>query len=654
LRNLFTFLATAAAASALVACGGGQPPQQPTGAAAPTQATAPVALDKDAYPVFPNADAGADPAVPAEQGGRGFTGEGWETNTDYDLIGDPRAVKGGVFRDAISSFPSTLRIAGPEWNTTFNYMIASMVYEGLLTIHPTTLKYMPVLATHWQISADRATYRFRIDPNARWADGEPVVAEDVVATWDFQTDKGLQDPSAQLTYGKFERPVAESKYVVRVQSKVLNWQNFLAFSTMQILPAHLLKNVDGAKYLADYNFKLLPGSGPYRVDDADVVKGNSVSLRRRSDYWAEHVRRNVGLNNFDEIREVVVRDRGLTFEQFKKGDLDFYFVNISREWVEELNFDRVKRGLIQKRKVFNDNPSGVSGIAFNTRKEPFSDIRVRKALTLLEDRDELIARLFFNEYVPLNSYFAGGIYENPNNPKNKYDPQTALQLLAEAGWKDRDAQGRLVKNGQPLNLELMYSDQGAERYLTVYQQALGKVGIGLNLRLVTSETRFKLMMDRNFDMVSTAWATGGPFPNPETEYSSSFADVPNNNNVTGFKDARVDRLLKDYNEEFDAGKRAGIIQEIDGILANAYHYSLGWDAPFGRIAYWNRFGQPDGYFTRIGDYNDVPSLWWLDPQKDAALRRVLGDDSATLPVGETEVRYWIEYGKREKATAAKQ
>ena len=266
-----------------------------------------------------------------------------------------------------------------------------------------------------------------------------------------------------------------------------------------------------------------------------------------------------------------------------------------------MNFDRVKRGLIQKRKIFNDIPSGFGGIAFNTRRDPFSDIRVRKALALLENRDELIAKLFFNEYVPLNSYFSGGIYENRNNPKNSYNPQAALQLLAEAGWKERDSQGRLVKNGQPFTLELLYSDQASERYLTVYQQALRKVGIGLNLRLVTFETTFKLVMERKFDMMSIAWAAVPPFPNPETEFSAALADTPNTNNVTGFKDTRVDQLLKDYDLEFDVQKRAAIIQEIDGILANSYQYILSWDAPFTRIGYWNKFGHPDGYLSRIGD-----------------------------------------------------
>jgi microcin C transport system substrate-binding protein len=419
---------------------------------------------------------------------------------------------------------------------------------------------------------------------------------------------------------------------------------------MTLFPAHILKDVDGARYLEEYNFKLLPGTGPYRVDEADVVKGNSVTIRRRSDYWAANVRRNVGLNNFDEIREVVVRDQNLAFEQFKKGDLDSYFVNISREWVEELNFDRVQRGLIQKRKIFNDNPSGIQGIAFNTRKEPFSDLRVRKALTLLQNRQLLIERLFFNEYVPQNSYYSGGIYENPKNPKNEYDPQAALALLAEAGWNSRDGQGRLVKNGQPLVLELLYSDKGSERWITIYQEDLGKVGLGVNLRLVTPETLFTLVMERNFDFVSLAWG-GLLFPNPETSFSSSFADLPDNNNVTGFKDTRVDELLGAYDREFDQQNRAAIIQEIDGILANSYQYILAWDMPFHRIAYLNKLGYPEGYLTRIGDHRDIPTLWWIDPHKEADLRRALGDNSLNLPVGETEVRYWREYAAREAATA---
>ena len=636
------------------ACGGGETqPDRTEAAPAASTPSAPVSSDKNAYPVFLDVDAGADPSVPADKGGKGFTGEGWETNTDFDLIGDPRAVKGGVLREYVLDFPGTLRMECPESNSQLNYTIGPMVYESLVNVHPTTLAYIPALATHWQISADKTTYRFRINPNARWSDGEPVTAEDVVATWTLKMDKGLQDPSNQMTFGKFEKPVAESKYILSVKTKVLNWRNFLYFAGMAIFPAHVLKNVDGAAYLKDYNFKLLPGSGPYKVDEADIVKGKSVSIRRRTDYWAEKYRRNIGLYNFDELRETVVRDQKLAFEMFKKGDLDDYYFNVPSMWVEEMNFDKVQRGLIQKRKVYNDAPMGIVGIAFNTRKAPFDDVRVRKALHLLLNRDELIKRLFYNEFVPMNSYYAGGIYENPHNPKNEYDQQGALALLAEAGWKDRDAQGRLVKNGQPLSLELIYSNKQSENWMTVYQDELRKVGIAMNLRLITPETLFKLVMDRNYGLAVMGWGAL-IFPNPETSFGGELADQPNNNNITGFKDARADALMKQYDTEYDSKKRAALIQEIDGIVANSYQYILRWDSPFQRIGYWNKFGMPEGYLSRIGDYTDMTSMWWVDPQKDAELKKALADSSVKLPVGETDVKYWPAYGEREKAAAAKQ
>lgn len=641
LKRLLAVVLTVAA----VSCGGSTESEEGAGTIGGGSDRRDVSMDKNDYPVFPDADSGADPAVPAEQGGRGFTGEGWETNVDFDLIGDPRAIKGGTYREYILSFPGTLRVlGGPESNTALNYMIRPMAYETLLTLHPTTLDWIPMLATHWQISEDRLTYRFRIDPNARWSDGQPVVADDIVASWEFIMDDGLQDPSSQLVFGKFKKPVAESKYIVRVESTELNWRNFLYFAgSLYIVPAHVLAKVDGATYLKEYNFKLLPGSGPYVVNETDVDKGQSVTIRRRPDYWAADYRRNVGVGNFDEVREIVVRDQTLAFEMFKRGDLDSYYVNISREWVEELDFDRVKRGLIQKRKIFNSAPTGTSGLAFNTRREPWNDIRVRQALAHLLNRELLIERLFYNEYVPLNTYF-GGPYENPDNPTMPYDPARALELLTEAGWT-RDAQNRLVKNGRPLTIDLLYGDQQSERWLTVYQEDLRRVGIGLNLRLVTPETRFSLVMQRRFDVASQGWG-GLLFPNPETMWHSSLADVPNNNNLTGFKDPRVDALLPRYDREFDQQKRIAIIQEIDGILANAHHYALAWDAPFHRIAYWNKFGHPESYLTRVGDSTDIPFYWWIDPQKEQQLANGMRDSSVTLPVGETEVRYWDEYDKR--------
>jgi microcin C transport system substrate-binding protein len=604
------------------------------------------------FPVFANPDAGADPSIPAEQGGRGFTGDGWDTNTTFAPIGDPRAVKGGVLRQAIGDFPATLRLGGPEWNTTLNYMIGNAVYETLLNVHPVTMEYIPAVATHWQMSPDRKSFRFRINPNARWSDGQPVVAEDVVASWRLYTDKGLNDPAMAAIFTRLEEPVADSKYLLSVRATNVDWKDFLSFATfLPIFPAHALKSMDGAIYVRDFNFKYLPSSGPYIIGESDVVKGQSITLRRRTDYWAQNDRRNVGLNNFDELRLIVVRDGNLSFELFKRGDLDTVGARGARMWAEELNFDTVQRGLIQKLEVTNNSPRGYNGFAINTRRPPFDDVRVRQALTLLFNREILIEKLAMNQNVPMTSYFSGTIYENPDNPRNQYDPERAMALLAEAGWKGRDARGRLVKDGRPLTFEMLYDSNGAETYLTIYQEELRMVGITMNLRLTTPSTRFQLMGDRRFDMVDTGWG-GVVFPEPENAFHSRLADVPHTENVTGFKDPGIDELCRRYAESTSQAERIAIVKEIDAVLTSLHHYIFKWYSPFQRIAFWNRFGYPPGRITRIGLFRSdltlgpgIERLWWVDPAKAGAVTRALADPAMKLPTDPVVNRYWEEFAQ---------
>jgi len=657
LRRLKLILILGLAQLVAASCGNSKAPEKSGSPSAAAESKA--SLNKDDYPVFPDADSGADPAIPADQGGKGFTGQGWETNTSFDLQGDPRAAKGGVLRNALDDFPGNFRIAGPQYNSEFNYAFTVLAYETLLGLDTNTLQYIPALATHWQISPDKMTYRFRLNPNARFSDGTPVTAEDVVASFDFIMDKTLQDPSSQMTFGKMERPVAESKYIVRVKAKQLNWRNFLYFSgDLKIMPAHALKGLTGERYLKDYNYKLLPGSGPYTIRDQDIEKGKSVTVRRRPDYWGAKMRTNLGLYNFDELRFVIIRDESLQFEKFKKGELDYFVVGRAKQWVEETNFENVKRGLVQKRKIFNNQPWGFVGFAMNTRVAPFDDIRVRKAFTFLTNRPLMIEKLAYNEYVPLSSYFPNSIYENPSNPKNPYDPELALKLLAEAGWKERDSKGHVVKEGKPLEIEMLYSTKTFEPYLTVYQEDLRKVGINLVLRLVTPETHFQLTSEHKFQMAYTGFG-GLIFPNPETSMSSKSADEPHGNNITGFKNSRVDELCRLYDTMFNVDDRVKAIREIDGIVANEYQYVLLWTGPFTRVLYWNKFGTPPGYLSRTGDAPGAgngpgfPQMWWSDTGKEAKLDQAQRDTSVKLEVGPVENRYWLDYEKQNATPPAK-
>jgi len=232
-----------------------------------------------------------------------------------------------------------------------------------------------------------------------------------------------------------------------------------------------------------------------------------------------------------------------------------------------------------------------------------------------------------------------------------------LKLLAEAGWKDRDSQGRLVKNGEPLAVELLYPTPTFQKYLTLYQEDLRKIGITLNLRLVTPETAFKLQNgDRQFQMAYTGWG-GLLFPNPETSFHSMLADQKDNNNITGFKNARVDELCKQYDVTFDPQERIRIIREIDGLVANEYHYALLWTGPFTRVLYWNEFGAPKGYWSKTGDYFGAGNgfgllqMWWKDSAKAAELDAARRDSSKKLEVGPVEDRYWLDFDAKQRASA---
>lgn len=594
--------------------------------------------------------------VPPELGGPGFekiaAQLGFET---YDFnsesarfLGDPRAKKGGTFTHIVSRFPNTFRPIGQHSNYTENSLIGGLVFESLLSLHPVTLEWVPALATHWKISEDKMTFTYRIDPRARWADGKPVTAHDVLATFRLNIDEGILEPANILVYEKFEEPEVLSKYLVRVRAKTLNWRNFLYFSGMLILPARHIGNLTGSEFLKTYQFSLPPGSGPYALYEKDIKKQQSYALTRRPDYWGKDLPQNRYLFNFDKIRfDVVKENERLAFEKFKKGEQDLYVVTRAQWWVEETDFESVKKGWVQKRKIYNDLPAGTSGVVFNMRKPPFDDIRVRKAFAHLFPREIMIKKMFFNEYLLQHSNYAGSEYENPDNPKYFYDPERAVQLLAEAGWKERNAEGWLVKDGKPFVVEFGIP-QVLERIYTPFQQELKKVGIDLRLKFQDGNTLFKMAMERNFLLFHANWS-GLIFPNPETSYHSRLADQNNNNNLSGFKDPRVDRLLAEYDKAFDHEERVRIIREIDKIIQETKPMILWWYAPFRRILYWNKFGHPDYYFPRTSDYDTaVLAYWWYDPDKAAALEEAMRTGKS-LPVGEVEVRYWPEYNARMEA-----
>lgn len=600
-----------------------------------------------------------DTETPPEEGGYGFeeiaADMGFETyipsEEDRMYFGDPRATKGGELVRIMPRYPATMRAIGQHSNYTENYMFNGMIFESLLDWHPVTLEYMPLLASHWKISDDKMEYWFRINPDARWSDGQPVVADDIIASWELRMDETILSPSSQLTYGKLERPVAESKYIVRVKAKELNWRNFLYFSGMYIFPAHIISDLSGTEYLRDYQYKVLPGTGPYTMLESDIKNQVSYAITRRLDYWDAENPLKKYVYNFDKVKFVVVKDNdALEYEKFKKGEQDFYFVKKAQRWAEESEFEEVQKGWVQKRAVFSMKPTTKRGYAFNMRRPPFDNKQVRYAFCYLINREKMNEELFYSLYELQNSIYAGTIYENPTNEKITYNPERAMELLAEAGWKERDSNGWLInENGDRFQIEIGIP-KTIDYRVTPVQQMLREYGIDLQIKYVDTNTRWKMMMDRSFTITYEHWG-GLIYPNPETSYHSRLANQDDNNNLYGFANERVDELCAMYDVEFNQQKRIEIIREIDKIVMDTRPSCMTFYQPDEWLLYWNKFSFPeyvvDPYLN--GGIEDWPVLkyWWLDEEKIARLNTAM-ENGENLPRGELEITYWKDFNNKVK------
>jgi len=596
---------------------------------------------------------GADPSISAEDGGNGFEkiaeSIGYQTanftNDDLTYFGDSKAVKGGTLRDQSTRYPATLRTLGKESNYIENYTFEYLCYEPLLERHPLTWEpTVPRLASHWKISDDKKKFWFRINPDARFSDGRRVTADDVVATWFLRMDETILSPSEQVDFGRFEEPVAESMYIVSVVTKEANWRNFKIFAyDNTVLPAHYVDQVDGSEFLEEYQFKLMPGSGPYTIKDKDVVNQESYKLTRREKFWGKDLVQNRYRYNFDAINFFVIKGNdALTFEKFKKGEFDYYEVGRSRVWVEECVADKMQsidKGWMKKHRIFSDMPAGTSGYGFNMRKFPFNDKNIRYAFGYLYDREKMNREMYYNEYEMMHSWFSGTMYENEDNPKLLYNPEKAIEHLKLSGFEKKNDDGILINSdGKVLSFDINIANHLAYM-VTPVQNMLKQYGIDMQLVNMDATTRWKNTQERNFTIYLHTY-TGSVHPEIEQWFRSDLADMNDNNNNFGFKNNRIDELIIDFKSEFDLNKRIEIGKEIDKIVCDVHPVSFGIKRLYRRFLYWDKFGYPEYMVDRfVGNYESIYMLWWFDPEKIDNLTNAMENDEQ-LPINEVDIKYW--------------
>ncbi len=582
-----------------------------------------------------------------------FEPEEWSTNVHGESIAMAgEAKKGGILRLGWSSWPPTIRTDGPNSRLSILSDLQEMVYESMLDYDPVRAEYVPILATHWQIDEDGQTFRFRLDPKARWADGRPVTADDIAATFDHRKNPDRRDPaSSQYWSNLVETVEILDRHTVEIRSPERQWRNFLVIALSHIYPASYIR-MDGQTYLEDWSWRLPPGTGPYEIRPGDIRKGHSVTLRRRADWWQADLPHTQGKYNFDEVRFIVVRELELMLQRFYAGELDVFPVSRAQQWVDELPQHRlVRNGWIQMRKVFTLKPEGYGGFCFNMRQPPFDDVKIRQAFAHLFNREQLFRSFFSYQYEHTDSYFRGQEGARPGAEPIRFDPSKARELLAEAGYVERDSQGRLVhEDGSRFpTLTLEYSAQGFTRIFRVVQNDLwNEAGIEMDLQVLDYSTILRKVWEHRFQIVFWNW-TASLFPDMHFQFHSEFAEQRQSNNISGFADPEADRIMEAYQREFDPDERRRMLQELDQIIFDSHPYALSWYAPYFRVIYWDRFGHPPEYSSRYGDYPlDIITYWWADSEREARTQANMGEGQPNYPdkplsqSSEREPRYWLD------------
>ncbi|MDA3800503.1 MAG: extracellular solute-binding protein [Kiritimatiellae bacterium] len=541
---------------------------------------------------------------------------------NFDPIASDYAIPGG-----------NINLFGGQFPKSFNYYLETsytasevfgLLYESLIGMDPITSKYTANIAKSWTISEDKKTFTFEIDSNAKWSDGKPITAEDIVWTFNaIMNPTNLTGPH-KISLAVFKEPEIISNKFVRFTADSIHWRNLGAAGGFQILPKHAFKN----KIFNEQNTQFPVVSGPYKLDE--IKSGTLTRLKRRNNWWQQDYNRNQNIYNFDTITFRYYSDRMNAFEEFKKGTMDIFPVYTSRLWMKETDDDKFIKNWIVKQKITNHKPVGFQGFAMNMRREPFKDPKVRKALAHLVNREHMNKTLAYNQYFLHKSYYED-LYTDEfpcNNPNYEYNPAKAKKLLKEAGWKP-NSNGILEKNGKEFTFKYLARGPGFDKYLAIYTEDLAAAGIKMEVDNKDWAAWMKDMDGFNFDMTTAAYGAG-IFKDPESMWLSEEADRKSGNNITGFKNEKVDKLIEKQKSIFDVDERNAICREIDGILTESCPYVLLWNIQSTRLLYWNKFGRPDTILSKFGNESSVLSYWWLDPDLNAELKDAIEADDSLI------------------------
>ncbi|HVI29338.1 extracellular solute-binding protein [Hansschlegelia sp.] len=512
--------------------------------------------------------------------------------------------------------------------------LKGFVYESLLARnYDEPFALYGLVAETVELPDDRDFIVFHIDPRARFSDGEPVGADDVLFTFELLREHG--HPAFRSNYRRVRNATVIDDRSVRFDLPPEDRELAMILGLMPVLASHA---TDAGRF-EETTFTPLVGTGPYAVSAVDP--GRSIAYRRDPNYWGRDLPVNRGLNNFDEIRYDYYRDANAMFEAFKRGLVDVRIEADPVRWTTGYDFPAVRRGEIALESFKSGLPWGMNAFVFNTRKPIFSDVRVREALGFLFDYEWVDRNMFGGATVRTQSYYEGSELSSHGRPADARErellarfPEVVRQDILEGSWsapsgdgsgRDRDqlrkaldllaAAGWSLKNGElvhesdgtPFRFEIMVSTKEDERLSLAFARGLERVGARAAVRLADSIQAFRRLQTYDFDMIVYNWVSSlSPGTEQKKYWSAAAADTPGERNYMGVREPAVDAMIDALLAARERADFVSAVRALDRVLLSGFYVVPLFHVKEQWIARWKTIRHPD--VTPL--YGPVLETWW--------------------------------------------
>ena len=491
---------------------------------------------------------------------------------------------------------------------------------------------------------DRTWVSFTIRQEAIWHDGKKITPSDVIWTFNTLMEKG--HPFYKYYYDDVKEVVQEGKNKVRFNFKGnTNLELPLIVGQLPVLPKHYWED----KNFQETSMEVPIGSGPYKIKDFDP--GRSITYELNNNYWAKNIPIKKGTENFKLIRYEYYKDRAIEREAFKAGDIDFFSENTSKDWATSYDIPAVEKGLIKKELIEHQNPQGMQGFVFNTRKEFFKDSLVREALSYAFDFEWTNKNLFYNAYKRTNSFFENSELASSKLPLGKeleylnsyidilpqkiftkiYNPpktdgsgfmrnelQKATLLLKNSGWHLVDNNLINKKTDKKFEFEILLVSSAFERIVLPFKDNLEKLGITVNVRTIDTAQYQSRLDNFDFDMiVSTFSQSLSPGNEQRNFWGSDAAITSGSRNFAGIKDTVVDLFIEKIISSKSREDLIQVTRALDRILLWGHYVIPQWHISAYRTLYWDIFDQP----AIRPKYSLGTNTWWVNLQKIQSIKK---------------------------------